>query len=183
MGDYVCRLPKQQRDQYASLKRTDSSQGVESVARRDPGSPKEMNRQGTKRKAPSSSAAGGRLTKQDHFSTMLKDLVKESDTVVPSSKRRRQRMMRTQPQNSAFNGKADALACVIGTGRRRNRLPPLDAEDNQYAVDRVLASYVREGRKKYVVRWLGYGEEDDEEVDEDDIEESLKQGVEPVQAA
>jgi len=31
------------------------------------------------------------------------------------------------------------------------------------------------------VRWLGYGEEDDEEVDEDDIEESLKEGVEPVQ--
>ncbi len=90
-------------------------------------------------------------------------------------------MTKRSPRIPVSRGKEIAPARVTGGVRSRHGPPPVDAEDNQYAVERVLACYVRKGRKKYLVRWLGYGEEDDEEVDEDDVEESLKEGVEPVQ--
>jgi Chromo (CHRromatin Organisation MOdifier) domain len=133
-----------------------------------------VNRQGTKRKALSSSPNGGQLAKQVHNSVIPQHPVKERDTDAPSSKRRQRKMTKTPPRTLGSGGKANALAYVNGVGRSRDRPPPVNAEDNQYAVERVLACYVRNGGKKYLVRWLGYGEEDDEEVDEDDIEESLK---------
>ena len=90
-------------------------------------------------------------------------------------------MAKTPPRIPGYGGKKNELARVTRTVQSRDGPPPVDAEDNQYAVERVLACYVRKGRSKYLVRWLGYGEEDDEEVDEDDVEKSLKEGVDPVQ--
>jgi hypothetical protein len=45
-----------------------------------------------------------------------------------------------------------------------------------------LTRFIRDGRKKYFVRWLGYAGNDDSEVDEDDIGEYWKMNCSPVAA-
>jgi hypothetical protein len=62
--DFVYRLPKQQRDQYAPLKSRGALPRIDGVAQHDLESPECTNRQGTKRKAPSSSPGSGQLPKQ-----------------------------------------------------------------------------------------------------------------------
>ena len=46
-------------------------------------------------------------------------------------------------------------------------------EDNQYAVDRILCCKTRAGTNTYLVRWQGYGKEDDSWVEESDINPEL----------
>ena len=77
--DFVYRLPKQQRDQYASLKSRDVLPRIEGVARHDLESPECTNRQDTKRKAPSLLPGSGQLAKQARTSTVPQDAVKERE--------------------------------------------------------------------------------------------------------
>ena len=61
--------------------------------------------------------------------------------------------------------------------REPPRPPPIVPGDNQYEVDRILEHRERRnGRRfltEYLVRWTGYGEEDDSWVLEDDVNEEL----------
>ena len=60
--NFVYRLPKQQRDQCAPLKSRGALPRIGGVAQHDLGSPECANRQGTKRKASSSSPGSGQLS-------------------------------------------------------------------------------------------------------------------------
>ena len=61
--------------------------------------------------------------------------------------------------------------------REPPRPPPIIPEDNQYEVEEVLDyKVVRRGRgkeRKYLVCWVGYGQEEDSWVAEEDIHEDL----------
>ncbi|KNZ75366.1 hypothetical protein J132_03497, partial [Termitomyces sp. J132] len=46
-------------------------------------------------------------------------------------------------------------------GQRPSRPPPVKVEDKyHYEVDEILDSWVVRGRLQYLVRWKGYGPED-----------------------
>jgi hypothetical protein len=53
------------------------------------------------------------------------------------------------------------------------RPPPVVPADDQYTVEQLLAQRVIRGRTQYLVRWAGYGPEEDLWVDAYDIEASL----------
>jgi len=80
------------------------------VAQHDPESPESANRQGAKRKAPTSLPGRGKLAKQAHTSTTPQHLVKERDIDVPSSKKRRREMAKTPSRTPGSGGKEKALA-------------------------------------------------------------------------
>lgn len=50
---------------------------------------------------------------------------------------------------------------------------PVDADGNEYLVDKVLDDKVVKGRKKYYVSWFGFPADENEWVDEKDISEGL----------
>lgn len=50
---------------------------------------------------------------------------------------------------------------------------PVDADGNEYLVDKILDDKVVKGRKKYYVSWFGFPPEENEWVDEKDISEGL----------
>ena len=58
--------------------------------------------------------------------------------------------------------------------REPPRPPPLVPEDSQYEVEEILDHQERRhGRTKYLVRWVGYGQEDDQWIPAEDIHEDL----------
>jgi len=59
--------------------------------------------------------------------------------------------------------------------REPPRPPPIIPEDNQYEVERIVEHRPRRGRRgmEYKVHWLGYPEEDDEWIKEENIDAQL----------
>ena len=59
--------------------------------------------------------------------------------------------------------------------REPPRPPPLIPEDEQYEVEAILdhKDIGRRRKRKYLVHWVGYGQEEDSWVAEDDIHEDL----------
>lgn len=53
------------------------------------------------------------------------------------------------------------------------RPPPVVPEDNQWLVDRLLDKRTYRGTVQYLVRWLGYGPEEDSWVNKEGVEDSL----------
>jgi transposase InsO family protein len=51
--------------------------------------------------------------------------------------------------------------------------PPVVPEDNQWLVDRLLDKRICRRNTQYLVRWLGYGPEEDKWINEEGIEDSL----------
>jgi len=61
--------------------------------------------------------------------------------------------------------------CVLCTEPREP--PPVDKEDRQYAVERILNQRTVGRKEEYLVRWKGYRPEHDEWVNKVDVEASL----------
>jgi hypothetical protein len=125
-----------------------------------PAEPQPVTEHGSRHPSP---GKGGALKRSHHsVANQTENLETEA---VPSRKRQR-RMSKPSPKVRTIRSRAPSLEDT-------------KESDDGFEVEFVRACYIRKGKTKYFARFLGYGEKDDEEVDEDDIGEFWKKNCSP----